>query len=154
MSPFTFVLRVRTHAYAYACIRFGVHTNCHCVTVDLARNVTRFYLANLPADSVPKWDFSATAAWGGPNRDTSAAAITASGLLELHGYTGEQAFLDAARAALAALVGVGYALPEASGESLLTRCFHDCGDDECAIVEADYYLVEALLRAEKLGVRL
>ena len=122
--------------------------------LDLARNVTRFYLANLPADSVPKWDFSATAAWGGPNRDTSAAAITASGLLELHGYTGEQAFLDAARAALAALVGVGYALPEASGESLLTHCFHDCGDDECAIVEADYYLVEALLRAEKLGVRL
>eukprot|EP00937_MAST-01D_sp_MAST-1D-sp2_P003392 g3392.t1 len=119
-----------------------------------ARNVTGFYLRNTPADHVPKWDFSATAAWGGANRDTSAAAIAASALLELHGATGEGSdgpYLAAARATLAALGAPPYALPAAAGESLLSHCEHDCGDDGCDIIEADYFLVEARLRAERVA---
>ena len=118
----------------------------------LAAQVTDFYLDNLPDDNVPKWDFSATAAWGGANRDTSAAAIVASGLLELHSYTGDKRHLAGATAALAALNSDAYRLQEGAGQSILTHCQHDCGGDGCSVVEADYFYVEAMLRAEKIGL--
>lgn len=117
----------------------------------LAAQVTDFYLGNLPADSVPKWDFSATNAWGGANRDTSAAAIVASGLLELYGYTQDKRHLAGATAALTSLNSAAYQLTDA-GQSILTHCQHDCGGDGCSIVEADYFYVEAMLRAEKMGI--
>ena len=48
--------------------------------LDTARRVADWFTARLPADGVPRWDFSAPA---GAPRDSSAAAIAASGLLEL-----------------------------------------------------------------------
>jgi len=44
--------------------------------------VSNYWIANVPADGVPYWDFNAP---GIPNtyKDSSAAAIAASGLLEL-----------------------------------------------------------------------
>jgi hypothetical protein len=44
--------------------------------------VSDYYVAHLPSDHVPYWDFSVTGQQGEP-RDTSAAAVAASGLLEL-----------------------------------------------------------------------
>jgi unsaturated chondroitin disaccharide hydrolase len=49
-----------------------------------ANNVTNYYLTRLPTDMVPKWDFLAKSPQD--YRDTSAAAIAASGLLELANY--------------------------------------------------------------------
>ena len=117
----------------------------------LAAAVTDFYLGHVETDAVPKWDFSATAAWGGANRDTSAAAIVASGLLELYGYTGDARHLAAATAALTSLNSAAYRLQD-KGQSILTHCFHDCGGDGWSIVEADYFFVEAMLRAEAMGI--
>ena len=50
--------------------------------LSTAKKVSEFYIANMPSDGVPFWDFRATDI---PNtyRDTSAAAIAASGLFEL-----------------------------------------------------------------------
>ncbi len=47
-------------------------------------NLTDYYVSNCPSDSVPYWDFDDSEI---PNtvRDSSAAAITASGLLEFNG---------------------------------------------------------------------
>jgi unsaturated chondroitin disaccharide hydrolase len=53
--------------------------------LSAAQRVANFFVASLPEDGVPPWDFRATPEAGddGIPRDTSAGAIAASGLLEL-----------------------------------------------------------------------
>jgi unsaturated chondroitin disaccharide hydrolase len=65
-----------------------------------ARRLADYFLRRLPADRLPPWDFDAPA--GGP-RDTAAAAIAASGLLELDRLGG--GYRAAALGVLAALCG-------------------------------------------------
>lgn len=48
-----------------------------------SQRVAHFFLAHLPEDRVPHWDFRTRADRSGEPRDTSAGAIAASGLLEL-----------------------------------------------------------------------
>ncbi|WP_053373527.1 glycoside hydrolase family 88 protein [Paenibacillus sp. FJAT-27812] len=48
-----------------------------------ARRVAHFFIAHLPEDHVPHWDFRAGASLVDEPRDTSAGACAASGLLEL-----------------------------------------------------------------------
>ncbi|RAP73548.1 glycoside hydrolase family 88 protein [Paenibacillus montanisoli] len=50
--------------------------------LDASKRVAHFFLASLPENGIPPWDFRAPNAGSEP-RDTSAAAIAASGLLEL-----------------------------------------------------------------------
>ena len=56
----------------------------------MAERNADFWLTHLPADHVPYWDFaadlSAPLPWG-PQKDSSAAAIAASGLLDLERQT-------------------------------------------------------------------
>ncbi|MGF7031371.1 unsaturated chondroitin disaccharide hydrolase [Paenibacillus mucilaginosus] len=51
--------------------------------LQAARRVAHYFLACLPEDGVPHWDFRAAADLSGEPRDTSAGACAASGLLEL-----------------------------------------------------------------------
>ncbi|MFF2482802.1 glycoside hydrolase family 88 protein [Paenibacillus sp. NPDC058071] len=48
-----------------------------------AQRVAHYFLASLPEDSVPHWDFRSAEQLEGEPRDSSAGAIAASGLLEL-----------------------------------------------------------------------
>ncbi len=48
-----------------------------------SKRVAHYFLANLPEDDVPHWDFRAAANLSDEPRDTSAAACAASGLLDL-----------------------------------------------------------------------
>ena len=50
--------------------------------LDAARRVSDWFIDHLPPDRVPYWDFDAPGIPDAP-RDSSAAAIAASGLLEL-----------------------------------------------------------------------
>ncbi|OAS20483.1 hypothetical protein A8708_18090 [Paenibacillus oryzisoli] len=50
--------------------------------LDAAKRAAHFFLAALPEDQVPPWDFRTESENGEP-KDSSAAAIAASGLLEL-----------------------------------------------------------------------
>jgi unsaturated chondroitin disaccharide hydrolase len=54
--------------------------------LEVAERNARYWLEHLPEDKVPYWDFDAEPAqplrWG-PQKDSSAAAIAASGLLDL-----------------------------------------------------------------------
>lgn len=58
--------------------------------LEVAERNANFWIANLPEDKVPYWDFDADLAqplpWG-PQKDSSAAAIAASGLLDLSQQT-------------------------------------------------------------------
>ena len=121
-----------------------------------AQKVTDFALnhPNMPVDGVPYWDFGAP----GEERDTSAAAIIASGLLELSQYveTPDTAAKYRAFAVkqLPALASPDYfSEGDEIGHWLLK---HGVGHKPCdsevdtPLDYGDYYFLEALLRFKKM----
>lgn len=118
---------------------------------------------NLPEDGIPYWDFNAgqegyTPDWNyDPQRfprtprDASAAAITASALLELAGYTPDGSrYKAAAEHILKSLSSPAYlAEPGSNGNFVL---MHSVGsiphgsEIDVPLVYADYYYLEALTR--------
>jgi unsaturated chondroitin disaccharide hydrolase len=121
-----------------------------------AEYIADYILPRLPSDKVPYWDFDAP---GGPRvpRDVSAAAILASGLIELSRYAPQgksRAYLDAAEQIIVTLSsGVYHAVVGANGGFLL---MHSVGnlpghsEVDVPLTYADYYFVEALLRYKEL----
>jgi unsaturated chondroitin disaccharide hydrolase len=122
--------------------------------LDLAQKVAKVYLDRLPKDLIPYWDFNAP---GIPNepRDASAAAITASALLELSTYTPdkkmEKTYIEKARGMLAELSN-HYQSGDENNALLLHATGHKPAGTEIdnSIIYADYYYLEALLRLQKL----
>ena len=115
------------------------------------------YLKRLPADWVPYWDFDAAEQLSEPQpRDASAAAITASALLELAGYVAEEAdaerYFTAAVRTLQALSSADYQSREAKSSFLLHSTGHmpRGWEIDASISYADYYYLEALVRLQRL----
>ena len=113
-----------------------------------------FQQATLPEDMIPYWDMLAPDLANQP-RDASAAAVTASALIELSQYSenGDQ-YRQYAAAILKSLTNEPYVLKdEVEVPFILT---HSTGDmpknDEIdlPISYADYYLLEALVRLSNL----
>ena len=108
----------------------------------------------MPADGVPYWDYGAP----GEERDTSAAAVMASGLLELSTFVpGEKgaAYRAFAVKQLLSLAGDDYfAAPGENGDWLLK---HGVGhkpaksEVDTPLDYGDYYFLEALLRFKALA---
>ncbi len=122
--------------------------------LDFVQRVADVYLSKLPEDHVPYWDFSAPGIPDAP-RDASAAAIIASGLLELSTYLqGERAetYRTAAEKMLSSLSSDKYQ----SGQSKPSFLLHSTGhwpnhsEVDASIIYADYYYIEALLRLKRL----
>jgi len=115
-----------------------------------ARTAADYFLAHLPADQVPYWDFSLPTTTGQP-RDSSAAAVAASGLVELSRLEPDPARsrrdLDGARGLLAGLSSPAYLSTDSSQAVLLhgTQNAPD-GNADTGLVFGDYYFVEALRR--------
>lgn len=116
-----------------------------------------FWLTHLPVDHVPYWDFCADLnvplPWG-PQKDSSAAAITASGLLDLERQTRSLdraiAYRSTAIAMLDALCKPEYLATETPGaEGILKHgVYHTAkglGVDE-SVMWGDYFFVEALTK--------
>lgn len=115
-----------------------------------SQRVAHFFLANLPEDAVPYWDFRLPELEGAP-RDSSAAAIAASGLLLLQQQ-------------LSSVEGAMYGRGAARIMQSLNRNYTSYGPEDEAIVRhatgsyptgknidvpliyADYFYVEALSR--------
>lgn len=127
------------------------------VYLDAARRFARAYLRRLPADHVPYWDFDDPAIPSAP-RDASAAAITASALLELASYIPDEAesgsFYAAAERMLASLSSSAYR----SFDRNVAFLDHSTGSKprgreiDVPIIYADYYYLEALLRLKAAAV--
>ena len=118
-----------------------------------AERIADFYLnhPNLPADGIPYWDFMAK----GEERDASAGAIAASGLLELSQYSKNgKRYQQAAEKMLASLSTPAYR--NALGENHHFLLKHSVGhkpaksEVDVPLVYADYYYLEGLLRHERL----
>ena len=116
-----------------------------------ARSAADYFIGHLPADGVPYYDFQAPAT--DRPRDSSAAAIAASGLLWLARIEPDgcraQTYLDAAKRILTSLSAPPYlsqGTPGAASILLHATAQHQQGDVDNGLVYADYYFLEALLR--------
>ncbi len=125
--------------------------------LNQARKIADFVLnhPNLPADKIPYWDFNAPNI---PNeeRDASAAAIAASGLLELSKYGGknEKLYFSSAVKMLESLSSPAYkAEVGTNNHFILKHCVgHKPANSEVDVplIYADYYYLEALLRYDAM----
>jgi hypothetical protein len=134
-------------------------TMCYRFTEDprylkLAEEIAGFILNHprLPEDLVPYWDFDAP---GIPDeeRDVSAAAIIASALYELSGYSEEGDFFREKADGILKSLGSKYASP--AGENFGFILAHSVGNKrggtevDVPLNYADYYYLEALLRSRE-----
>jgi len=122
-----------------------------------ARKAADYFIYHLPSDRIPYWDYNAP---GIPSdtvpRDASAAAIVASGLLELSTFVGAAdsvRYRDSAVSLLRALCSTKY-------RALTTQASilnHSTGgrpqntEVDVGLIYADYYFLLALLRYEKIS---
>jgi unsaturated chondroitin disaccharide hydrolase len=126
------------------------------VFLDFAQKVADRYLEKLPADYIPYWDFHDPSIPDVP-RDASAAAITASALLELSGLVADKAksklYYRKAVAMLESLSSDRYRSADKNTSFLLHSTGHRPAGYEidASIIYADYYYLEALLRLKKMN---
>ncbi|MFO1450091.1 MAG: glycoside hydrolase family 88 protein [Opitutaceae bacterium] len=122
--------------------------------LDLANRIARFVATHprLPADKVPYWDFDAPDIPTAP-RDSSAAAVMASALIELADLTGGEEgkqHLVLAEQQLRSLMSPAYrAARGQAGDFLLLHATGNrpAGTEvDVPLVYGDYYYLEALLR--------
>jgi unsaturated chondroitin disaccharide hydrolase len=118
--------------------------------LDAARRVATYAVDHLPPDGVPWWDYDAP----GTQRDTTAAAVLASGLLDLARIDPDPARRATWRAAglhtLRSLVGPRYLAKGTGSWSVLLHGRHDPTYDDAGVTYGDHYLLEALLRVQLL----
>ncbi len=125
--------------------------------LDVAQRNADHWLAHLPADNVPLWDFdadlNATLPWG-PQKDSSAGAIAASGLWQLSQQTPDaeraERYRKTALAMLDALCSPSYLAEEKDDWEgiLLHGVYHtakNLGVDE-SVMWGEFFFVEALTR--------
>lgn len=122
--------------------------------LDAARRTAAWFVSHLPPDRVPYWDFDVPDKATAP-RDTSAAAIAASALLELSGDesvpAARQGDIDTARAILVSLSSPAYTSRTPGFAAILAHGtqYEAKGQADTGIMFGDYYFVEALGRYEK-----
>jgi hypothetical protein len=118
--------------------------------LSTAQNLANYFINNLPPDFVPYWDFSKS---GTAPRDSSAAAIAASGLLELSTYV---AATDSARYRTAALnIQSSLSSPAYLGDRLATDgiLLHGSANVpgnsgvDTSLIYGDYYFIQGCYRA-------
>ena len=124
---------------------------------EIAEKVAGFIMNHprLPADKVPYWDFDAPGQPAAP-RDSSAAAIMSSAFFELAGLAAKTPaaarYAAFAEAQLRSLASPAYlAEPGTNGGFILkhaTGNYPKKSEVDGPIIYADYYFLEALLRAQ------
>lgn len=123
--------------------------------LDFAQKVSDVYLHRLPQDLIPYWDFDDPAVPAAA-RDASAACIVSSALLELSTLVKDKEktklYQSKAEAMLKELSSSRYQSGDANNAFLLHSTGHkpNGGEINASITYADYYYIEALLRAKKL----
>ena len=120
--------------------------------IPVDKNVSYFYLNKLAADYIPYWDFDFTDG-SGAARDSSIAAITSCGFLEMYKYLPDDAeqkkvFKNAADAQINALIDKCENHGD-DADGLILQVTHALpqgqGIEECAVY-GDYFYMETLMR--------
>ncbi|MEX0602422.1 MAG: glycoside hydrolase family 88 protein, partial [Bacteroidota bacterium] len=124
--------------------------------LSAAEQLAEYFIRHLPEDGIPYWDFLAPGIPHEP-KDASAAAIAASALFELSGYSGtgerREEYRKAAEFILNNLCSTAY---RSEGETPRGILMHGVGNKpagteiDVSLVYADYYFIEAMLRYLRL----
>ncbi|MCR2006249.1 glycoside hydrolase family 88 protein [Bacteroides acidifaciens] len=142
--------------YGYTmCYRFTKNP----VYLEAAHKIVRFIMNNRPSekDYIPYWDYNAPDIPNAP-RDASAAAITASALLELNGYTDDKKLSDDyteyAESILKQLSSPEYLAKDKENKGFIllhsVGSFPHNSEVDVPLNYADYYYLEALKRYKEL----
>ncbi len=117
--------------------------------------VTDYFMEHLPKDFVPYWDFIYTDGDDEP-RDSSAAAITACGIMEMAKHLpaevcGMQGYLDTTAEMMRSMIKNYAATYESGEEGLLLHSTggKPQGDYDSCLPYGDYYYLESLMRATR-----
>lgn len=113
--------------------------------LEAAENAANYFIENLPDDYVPIYDFKEPIT-SVQSKDASAAAIAASGFLELYEFTGNPTYFDSAADILRSLTSENYTSYHDETSSILMKSTLHRGADNKGTSYADYYLLEALDR--------
>lgn len=136
--------------------------------LNFAENIAKYMLhhKNLPEDLIPYWDYNVEDEGFVPEweynpadypeipRDASAAAITASALYELSVYSPGKGYSEQANKMVASLLTHDYLSVHGKNNYFILN--HSVGsiphgvEIDVPLVYADYYLLEAMYRKEKL----
>ena len=138
----------RGHSWAVYGYSETYHNTGDATFLAIARNLADYALRRLPPDRVPYWDYDSPLI---PNdvRDSSAAAILASGLLKLAAYETDAAqakrWRDEAEAILQSL-WQNYSSRGTTDPAILIHATRSkpAGSADHALIYGDYYFVEAL----------
>lgn len=120
-----------------------------------AQKLADVFIARLPEDGIPYWDFDDPAIPNAP-KDASAAAVAASGMLELSGFTIDEEAKAKYKDAAVKLLGRLSSPEYLSGDKNQAFLIHSTGhkpkgsEIDASIIYADYYYLEALLRLKKI----
>ncbi len=129
-----------------------------------AKKIANYFIDHLPPDYVPYWDFNIPEYPAAPQiRDTSAAAIAASGLLDLITFLpdadpNKQKFKNAAVHILDSLISPAYLANDTNSMGLLLHGTGNCtkypdldgGEIDRSLMYGDHFFIEALMRYEDL----
>jgi len=112
-----------------------------------AENLTEYFIKNLPEDYAPYWDFDDSEK---EVKDSSAAAIASSGLLDLSVLSGRKEIREVAITTLNSLCD-NYLSGEDEEGILKHGCFHKPGNIGVneSLIWGDYYFIEAMMKAER-----
>ena len=118
--------------------------------LDQAVRIADYLIPRLPADAVPNWDYDAQE----QSKDSSAAAIMASALIELYGFTKNVDYLATAERQLSSLCSEEYFAKIGENGNFLLK--HGVGhymaksEVDVHLSYGDYYFIEAAMRYLKL----
>ena len=128
--------------------------------LEIAKKLSDYYIKRLPDDWVPYWDFDAGEILPNQKRDSSAATIAASGLLELSTLVkdakSKEKYFNAAENILSSLCAPPYLAKGTKSHAIVlqsARQKYDARKPEIiSHIWGDYYFVEALMRYRNLGL--
>jgi len=113
--------------------------------LEAAEKASTWFIDNLPDDFVPIYDFLEPVT-SVQTKDASAAAIAASGFLELFRITGQRSYVETAEQILRSLSGDEYSTRTDNQNSVLKRSTLHRGKGRLGTSYADYYYLEAIIR--------
>ena len=126
--------------------------------LEASKRAADYYIAHLPEDFVPPSDFDSTLT-GLEFKDSSAAAVAASGLLQLSSLVSDPAlkkkYFEAAENTLRSLTHAPYLAEGDDKAALLVYAARNYNEDPAnkltntSLIFGDYYLLEALLAYER-----
>ena len=148
----------RGHAWAIYGFTMAFRETGDARFLDTARRVADFYLAHVPADYVPYWYFASNGIPPTPPlRDSSAAAITLSALVELsqlvtNADDGAKYWL-AAHNIFNSLRSTSYFTQGTTNRGILLHGNPVDSNVEASLIYGDYYFIESLKRMQDLNCR-